>query len=332
MRWEMGRRSGNVEDRRGTGYAARGGRRDRHRHPARARALLRLRSGRASCRPDRRRPASTPASPRADSARDFVSVVLADTEDTWRELFRRMNREYRDPKLVLFTGSVQSACGIAGSAVGPFYCPQDEKRLPGPRLLPRPRRALRRAGRLRPGVRDRARGGPPRPELARRLARHRPGRPRRQRTRLRAARAAGRLLRGHLGAPRRSHRGTCSSRATSRKAWPRPPPSATTGCSAARRAASRPNRSRTARRSSARAGSSAATRRATSPSATRSAPARCSRSRSRPAAAPRSWCGPLIDSRPCATASTSPPAAHTATPDAIETLVTRGEASASPRR
>jgi len=74
------------------------------------------------------RPADTPsASPAADPVRDFVSVVLADTEDTWKELFRRMNREYREPKLVLFSGSVQSACGMAGAAVGPFYCPGDNK-------------------------------------------------------------------------------------------------------------------------------------------------------------------------------------------------------------
>ena len=53
--------------------------------------------------------------------------MLADTEDTWRQLFRRMNREYRDPTLVLFSGSVQSACGMAGAAVGPFYCPGDQK-------------------------------------------------------------------------------------------------------------------------------------------------------------------------------------------------------------
>jgi uncharacterized protein len=66
-------------------------------------------------------------SPGQDEIADFVSVVLADTEDTWREIFRRMNREYEDPKLVLFTGSVQSACGIAGAAVGPFYCPGDHK-------------------------------------------------------------------------------------------------------------------------------------------------------------------------------------------------------------
>ena len=70
---------------------------------------------------------SPATSPRSDDLRDFVAVVLADTEDTWAELFRRMNREYRDPKLVLFTGSVQSACGMAGAAVGPFYCPGDHK-------------------------------------------------------------------------------------------------------------------------------------------------------------------------------------------------------------
>jgi predicted metalloprotease len=66
-------------------------------------------------------------SPEEDPVRDFVAVVLADTEDTWAELFRRMNREYEDPILVLFAGSVQSACGIAGAAVGPFYCPGDHK-------------------------------------------------------------------------------------------------------------------------------------------------------------------------------------------------------------
>ena len=57
----------------------------------------------------------------------FVSVVLADTEDTWRDLFRRKGRTYQEPKLVLFTDAVQSACGLAGAAVGPFYCPEDQK-------------------------------------------------------------------------------------------------------------------------------------------------------------------------------------------------------------
>ena len=66
-------------------------------------------------------------SPAHDDEREFVSVVLADTEDTWRELFQAAGRTYREPKLVLFTGSVQSACGMAGAAVGPFYCPSDQK-------------------------------------------------------------------------------------------------------------------------------------------------------------------------------------------------------------
>lgn len=58
---------------------------------------------------------------------DFVSVVLADTEEVWSRVFRENGMTYRNPKLVLFTDSVQSACGTASSAVGPFYCPGDEK-------------------------------------------------------------------------------------------------------------------------------------------------------------------------------------------------------------
>ena len=69
------------------------------------------------------RPQSNQLSPE----QKFVAVVLADTEDVWGELFRRMGRRYREPKLVFFSGQVQSACGIAGSSVGPFYCPGDEK-------------------------------------------------------------------------------------------------------------------------------------------------------------------------------------------------------------
>jgi predicted metalloprotease len=57
---------------------------------------------------------------------DFVSVVLADTEDVWGAQFRQLGEEYRNPRLVLFTGEVDSACGFAGAAVGPFYCPGDE--------------------------------------------------------------------------------------------------------------------------------------------------------------------------------------------------------------
>jgi uncharacterized protein len=69
------------------------------------------------------RPAQAP--PANDPVREFVSLVLADTEDTWKELFRRMNRTYQEPRLVLFSDAVESACGFAQAAVGPFYCPVD---------------------------------------------------------------------------------------------------------------------------------------------------------------------------------------------------------------
>ncbi|WP_172373584.1 KPN_02809 family neutral zinc metallopeptidase [Sporosarcina jiandibaonis] len=58
---------------------------------------------------------------------EFVSVVLADTEEVWTNLFAKEGMTYKEPKLVLYSGSVQSACGVAGSAVGPFYCPGDQK-------------------------------------------------------------------------------------------------------------------------------------------------------------------------------------------------------------
>jgi predicted metalloprotease len=67
------------------------------------------------------------SSPQEEELKQFVSVVLADTEDTWHQLLPQIGAEYREPKLVLFSGGAQSACGFAQSAVGPFYCPGDEK-------------------------------------------------------------------------------------------------------------------------------------------------------------------------------------------------------------
>jgi uncharacterized protein len=132
MRWAGGRRSGNIEDRRGMGVplVAGGG--------IGTVVLLVLAlffgfdpgvilntEGPPTGSVTEAPPPS--ASAPTDTQKDFVSVVLADTEDTWTELFRKMNREYRAPKLVLFRGAVQSACGMAGAAVGPFYCPPDRK-------------------------------------------------------------------------------------------------------------------------------------------------------------------------------------------------------------
>mgnify|MGYP001767646012 CR=1 FL=1 len=65
--------------------------------------------------------------PASDEMSQFVSVVLADTEKTWHEIFSRSGKTYEEPKLVLFTGAVDSACGFAQAAMGPFYCPGDQK-------------------------------------------------------------------------------------------------------------------------------------------------------------------------------------------------------------
>ncbi|GKS57814.1 membrane protein [Nitrospira sp.] len=70
---------------------------------------------------------SGPGQPPRDELGQFASVVLADTEDTWRALFSKAGRSYEDPRLVLFTGVVHSACGTTSSAVGPFYCPGDHR-------------------------------------------------------------------------------------------------------------------------------------------------------------------------------------------------------------
>src|SRR5947207_5169882 len=130
MRWTGGRRSDNIEDRRGMGggtLIAGGG------IGSIVLVLLALFFGfdpGAILQTDQPELPTTQApsgSPAHDDEREFVSVVLADTEDTWRELFQNMGRQYREPKLVLFTNSVESACGMAGAVVGPFYCPSDQK-------------------------------------------------------------------------------------------------------------------------------------------------------------------------------------------------------------
>ena len=72
-------------------------------------------------------PASTTPIPQDDEGAQFVSVVLGDTEDTWTEIFRAEGATYQPPHLVLFSGRVNSACGVAGASVGPFYCPGDSK-------------------------------------------------------------------------------------------------------------------------------------------------------------------------------------------------------------
>jgi uncharacterized protein len=129
MRWEDDRRSENVEDQRGARPRVVGGgigvlvigviawfvTGD----PS---ALLR---GLSSGGPGAQTSTLSPAE--EEKLADFVKVVLADTEDVWTDLFRGMGKTYSKPKLVLFRGGVETACGEASSAVGPFYCPGDRK-------------------------------------------------------------------------------------------------------------------------------------------------------------------------------------------------------------
>lgn len=70
---------------------------------------------------------SAALSPEQQELADFTSIVLADTEDTWNELFAEQNADYPEPTLVLFTGAVNSACGTGQAAMGPFYCPADQQ-------------------------------------------------------------------------------------------------------------------------------------------------------------------------------------------------------------
>ena len=133
MQWQMGRRSDNIEDRRGVGMGgvAIGGGLGTVILILVAlflgvdpRMLLQGGDTSVGSPPAVERRATAPGE---DQAKEFISVILADTEDTWSEIFRRMKREYRDPTLVLFSGAVRSACGTAQAAVGPFYCPADQK-------------------------------------------------------------------------------------------------------------------------------------------------------------------------------------------------------------
>lgn len=135
MRWENGRRSENVEDRRGKRVSptfAGGG------VGAMVIVLIamyfgidpaiilqQMGVGGSNTESSRHEPVTF--SPEEKALADFVAVVLGDTEDTWQTLFKAADHTYQNPILVLFSDAVQSACGFAQAAVGPFYCPADHK-------------------------------------------------------------------------------------------------------------------------------------------------------------------------------------------------------------
>ena len=70
---------------------------------------------------------AAPRSPAEDELARFASMVLADTEDTWGPIFQAAGTQYREPRMVLFTGATRSACGVGQAEMGPFYCPADQK-------------------------------------------------------------------------------------------------------------------------------------------------------------------------------------------------------------
>jgi len=150
MRWDDFRSSDNVEDRRGSGgggFQMPGGRGGLGIgtliivgligwalgiNPAILIGGLEAINGGGSPQQQytQQRPTTQPGAPQRapqDDLGRFAAKVLAQTEDVWRDIFQSEGRTYQDPKLVLFTGATRSACGGAQSAMGPFYCPLDQK-------------------------------------------------------------------------------------------------------------------------------------------------------------------------------------------------------------
>ena len=123
MQWAGGRRSGNIEDRRGMSVGALGG------LGGLVVLLIALFFGvdPSAILDTNTETAVNANNPADEQTKEFVSTVLATTEDTWSDVFASNGQTYREPKLVLFSGAVESACGFARAAMGPFYCPSDEK-------------------------------------------------------------------------------------------------------------------------------------------------------------------------------------------------------------
>ncbi len=137
MKWEGHRRSDNVEDRRGSGgggFGLGGGRLSAGAvivallggllfgiDPL---TMLGMFTGGGSAIEEQ---GPAPAAPPGDIRAAFVSTVLADTEDVWTSLMQQEGRGYHAPKLVLFRGAIPTACGRGSAAMGPFYCPDDQR-------------------------------------------------------------------------------------------------------------------------------------------------------------------------------------------------------------
>jgi uncharacterized protein len=132
MRWQLGRQSDNIEDRRGISAPRAGGIGCLGLIVVLAisyftgtNPLQLLQQMQTSNTTPATAPRMEPGQP--DPQRAFVASILGDTEDTWGKIFADGGQTYQPPKLVLFNDAVQSACGLNSAAVGPFYCPPDRK-------------------------------------------------------------------------------------------------------------------------------------------------------------------------------------------------------------
>jgi predicted metalloprotease len=132
MRWKGRKESSNVEDRRGMSPKGKGMVGGGIGTIAIVLVVLLLGGDPTSILQNVQLDNQTTNTNYTESAQDkelaqFVGVVLAETENVWHAIFKKAGSTYREPKLVLFSGKVESACGVAGASTGPFYCPGDEK-------------------------------------------------------------------------------------------------------------------------------------------------------------------------------------------------------------
>ena len=132
MRWKGRKESSNVEDRRGMSFKGKGMVGGGIGTIAIVLVVLLLGGDPTSILQNVQSDDQTTNTNYTETAEDkelaqFVGVVLAETESVWHAIFKEAGSTYREPKLVLFSGQVQSACGVAGASTGPFYCPGDEK-------------------------------------------------------------------------------------------------------------------------------------------------------------------------------------------------------------
>ena len=214
MRWQGRERSQNVEDRRGmrpTTLVAGGGgiltlliALVAMYLGADPKAAMQMVGGQQAAQQQIQQQAPAPD----DKSREFIEVVLKDTENVWNELFREQvqGADYVPPQLIIFSETDRSGCGIADARMGPFYCPADQKVYIDPSFFDEMKRRLGVAGRLCPGLRHRARGRSPCAE-AHGLQRNRGPRAQQRRqvgseSRIGAFGIAGGLSGRRLGAPR----------------------------------------------------------------------------------------------------------------------------------